>query len=102
MIDAASLDPNECRIDKRSVMIAGHKTSISLEAVFWARLKRAARAREISVNELVTALDSARSGNLSSAIRVFLLKETDPPVVSGASIAADASGISAPAGGGPG
>ncbi len=73
MTDAPVLDPAECEIAKRSVMIAGHKTSISLETAFWAQLKRAAAERRVSVNDLVTTLDASRRGNLSSAIRVFLL-----------------------------
>jgi predicted DNA-binding ribbon-helix-helix protein len=71
--DTPILDPGDCEIAKRSVMIAGHKTSISLETAFWAQLKRAAAERRVSVNDLVTTLDASRRGNLSSAIRVFLL-----------------------------
>ncbi len=58
-------------------MIAGHKTSISLESAFWDALKLAARRRKLTVNELVTQIDGARKGNLSSALRVFLLLEPD-------------------------
>ena len=60
---------------KRSVMIAGHKTSISLEHAFWSALKGAARRRGTTINDLVATIDSRRTGNLSSAIRVFLLLE---------------------------
>ena len=73
MTDTPVIDPAACEIAKRSVMIAGHKTSISLEAAFWVQLKRAAAERRVSVNDLVTTLDASRRGNLSSAIRVFLL-----------------------------
>lgn len=62
------------RLRKRSVLIAGHATSISLENVFWEELKRIAGARNISLNRLITAIDSERTGNLSGAIRVFVLE----------------------------
>ena len=61
-------------IVKRSVSIAGHRTSVSLEAPFWDALKEIARSRDASVQQLIGAIDSGRGGqNLSSAIRVFVL-----------------------------
>ncbi len=61
------------RIVKHSLMIAGHRTSISLEDVFWSELKACAAARNMSLAGLVTEIDSTRQGaNLSSAIRVYL------------------------------
>ena len=60
-------------IVKRSVRIAGHATSVSLEAAFWRGLSDIAAARRVSVNTLLTAIDAGRSGNLSSAIRLFVL-----------------------------
>lgn len=60
-------------IQKRSVIIAGHRTSVSLEPEFWAALKDIAQQRGRSINELVTEVDSHRRGNLSSALRVFVL-----------------------------
>jgi predicted DNA-binding ribbon-helix-helix protein len=60
-------------IVKRSVRIAGHATSISLESAFWQGLCDIAAARRMSVNALVAAIDAQRSGNLSSAIRLFVL-----------------------------
>jgi predicted DNA-binding ribbon-helix-helix protein len=60
-------------IVKRSVRIAGHATSISLEAAFWQGLCDIAASRQISVNALIAAIDTTRSGNLSSAIRLFVL-----------------------------
>ena len=60
-------------IVKRSVRVAGHATSISLEAAFWQGLCDIAAARRMSVNALVAAIDATRSGNLSSAIRLFVL-----------------------------
>jgi predicted DNA-binding ribbon-helix-helix protein len=58
---------------KRSVRVAGHATSISLEAAFWQGLCDIAAARRISVNALVATIDATRNGNLSSAIRLFVL-----------------------------
>lgn len=60
---------------KRSVVVAQHRTSVSLENIFWDHLRKAAKSRRISVNELVTQIDQARDGNLSSAIRVFILND---------------------------
>lgn len=62
------------RIRKRSVLIAGHATSVSLEDAFWRQLKMIAEARGISLNELISEIDRRRIGNLSSAIRVFVLE----------------------------
>ncbi|ACA15625.1 Uncharacterized arylsulfate sulfotransferase-like protein [Methylobacterium sp. 4-46] len=60
---------------KRSVMIAGHRTSVSLEDPFWEALQRLARARGLSVPALIGRIDAGRAGqNLSSAIRVFVLR----------------------------
>lgn len=61
-------------IQKRSVIIAGHRTSVSLEPEFWAALKDIAQRRALSINELVTEIDGQRQGNLSSALRVYVLK----------------------------
>ena len=59
---------------KRSVAIAGHRTSISLEEPFWAELQGIARARGRSAQSLIAEIDSGRGAqNLSSAIRVFVL-----------------------------
>ena len=60
---------------KRSVRIAGHATSVSLEEAFWSALKRIASRRGVSLNALVTEVDRGRTGNLSSALRVFVLEE---------------------------
>ena len=62
-------------IVKRSVRIAGHATSISLEAEFWRALCDIAADRKLSVNALVAAIDAERGGNLSSAIRLFVLEK---------------------------
>jgi predicted DNA-binding ribbon-helix-helix protein len=59
---------------KRSIVIAGHKTSVSLEDAFWKGLKDIAGGRDMTLSELVAAIDSdRRHGNLSSAIRLFVL-----------------------------
>ena len=59
---------------KRSIVIAGHKTSVSLEDAFWKGLKEIAGGRDITLSDLVSTIDSERRhGNLSSAIRLFVL-----------------------------
>ena len=61
-------------IVKRSVAIAGHKTSVSLEDAFWSGLKEIARAQQATLSNTVAEIDKARQhGNLSSAIRLFVL-----------------------------
>ena len=61
-------------IIKRSVTIAGHSTSVSLEAPFWDELKAMAQTRGISVNQLVTEVDQNNPDNLSSALRCYVLR----------------------------
>jgi predicted DNA-binding ribbon-helix-helix protein len=59
---------------KRSIVIAGHKTSVSLEDAFWKGLKEVASARDMTLSDLVATIDTdRRHGNLSSAIRLFVL-----------------------------
>jgi predicted DNA-binding ribbon-helix-helix protein len=60
-------------ISKRSVIVAGHRSSVSLEAEFWEELKQIAAARGLSINDLITEIDKGRAGNLSSAIRLHVL-----------------------------
>jgi predicted DNA-binding ribbon-helix-helix protein len=60
---------------KRSVRIAGHVTSVSLEPEFWEELKRIAAERGVSINALVAGVDEARAGNLSSALRLLVLAD---------------------------
>lgn len=62
-------------VRKRSVTLAGHRTSVSLEEPFWAALGDIARRRGVSVNRLIAEIDRDREGNLSSALRVFVLNE---------------------------
>ncbi len=59
---------------KRSIVIAGHKTSVSLEDAFWKGLKEIATGRGLTLSEMVGEIDSARAqGNLSSTLRLFVL-----------------------------
>jgi predicted DNA-binding ribbon-helix-helix protein len=59
---------------KRSIVIASHKTSVSLEDAFWKGLKEIASGRDMTLSDLVAVIDSERQhGNLSSAIRLFVL-----------------------------
>lgn len=59
---------------KRSIVIAGHKTSVSLEDAFWTGLKDIAARRDLSLSDMVASIDQdRRNGNLSSAIRLFVL-----------------------------
>ena len=63
-------------VRKRSVQIAGHRSSVSLEAEFWDELKTLAARRGLSLARLVGEIDRARSGrNLSSALRLHVLAE---------------------------
>jgi predicted DNA-binding ribbon-helix-helix protein len=73
---------------KRSIMIAGHATSISLEPVFWEALRRAAAAEGLPLNALVARIDAERvaasaPSNLASAIRVWLFERANPPAPAG-------------------
>jgi predicted DNA-binding ribbon-helix-helix protein len=61
-------------IVKRSIVIAGHKTSVSLEDAFWNSLKDIGRSSDQTLSEIVGDIDTRRvNGNLSSAIRLFVL-----------------------------
>ncbi len=60
-------------VNKRSVVIAGRKTSISLEDDFWKAFKEIATARDLKLTELIGSIACGRTGNLSSAIRLFVL-----------------------------
>lgn len=77
--DGPTRPQNETGIVKHSLTIAGHRTSISLEQVFWDALSQLAGARGQSLATLVAEIDAARgSANLSSAIRVFVLQSRPP------------------------
>ncbi len=74
------IDPNLALPKKRSLTIAGHRTSITLEDAFWRELKAAAAGIGVSVTALVSAIDASREpAGLSAAIRVFLLARRIPP-----------------------
>ena len=69
---------------KRSIVIAGHKTSVSLEDAFWRGLKEIAIGRDKTLSDLVAEIDTGRPhGNLSSAIRLFVptITERKPTVM---------------------
>jgi predicted DNA-binding ribbon-helix-helix protein len=69
------------RAVKRSLVVAGHRTSVSLEDAFWRRLKAIAAERGLSVNALVALVDAMRGeANLSSALRVFVLEALAPSI----------------------
>jgi predicted DNA-binding ribbon-helix-helix protein len=68
-------DPMRSSISKRSIVIGGHKTSVSLEDAFWSDLKQIAHTEEATLSELIAKIDETRQrGNLSSAIRLFVLE----------------------------
>jgi len=72
-------------IVKRSVIIAGHKTSVSVEDAFWKALKEIADERDMNLSELVTSIDSDRQhSNLSSAIRLYVLNHYQSAVMNAA------------------
>jgi len=70
--------PERAGIVKRSLSIAGHRTSVSLEDAFWSALRRIAAERNSSLAGLVAEVDAGRGrSNLSSALRVFVLAECE-------------------------
>jgi predicted DNA-binding ribbon-helix-helix protein len=62
-------------IVKRSVVIDGHKTSVSLEDSFWNDLREIAHYQRVTVSKLLENIDKERQGNLSSAIRLFVFDQ---------------------------
>ena len=66
-------------IQKHSVTIAGHRTSVTMEKPFWDSLKEIAAEQGQSVNALIAKVDRQNSGNLSSALRVFVLAHYTNP-----------------------
>jgi len=59
---------------KHSVIITGHPTSLSIEDEFWEELKHLAKRQEKSLTQLIEQIDNQRKSNLSSALRVYVLK----------------------------
>ncbi|HAI28183.1 ribbon-helix-helix domain-containing protein [Thalassospira sp.] len=72
----------EDAVRKRSVTIAGHRTSFSLEDAFWDELVGIAQRRDMTLAELVVEIDTDREGNLSSALRLFVLRDLQSRVPS--------------------
>jgi predicted DNA-binding ribbon-helix-helix protein len=65
---------NKSPVVKRSIVVGGHKTSVSLEEPFWSGMKEISGQRSLTLSELVGEIDTNRQqGNLSSAIRLFVL-----------------------------
>lgn len=64
-------------VKKRSVEIAGHRTSLSLEEAFWRALKRIAARDGVSINRLIERIDRERRGNLSSTVRIYVLERLE-------------------------
>jgi predicted DNA-binding ribbon-helix-helix protein len=76
-VEGGPLRP-DAGVIKRSLVIAGHRTSISLEEAFWRGLKALAKKRAQSINALVAEIDASRGrANLSSAIRVFVFESVN-------------------------
>jgi predicted DNA-binding ribbon-helix-helix protein len=70
----------ESAVVKRSVLVGGHKTSVSLENEFWNGLKEIAKNSEVTISQLVATIDAERQhGNLSSAIRLRVLNYYSHP-----------------------
>ena len=70
-------DASAARLEKHSVTIAGHRTSLSLERPFWSYLKKFAADDGLSLSELIRQIDEARESSLSGAIRVFVLQRLE-------------------------
>lgn len=66
---------------KHSVNISGHQTSFSLEPEFWAELKKIAADKKMPLGILITEIDNNRHGNLSSAIRLYILNTLKQEIV---------------------
>ena len=64
----------ERQSQKHSITLKGHSTSVTLEKAFWESLKEIAVAKKTSVNQLITDIDTGAPGNLSGALRVFILQ----------------------------
>lgn len=64
------------KIRKHSITIAGHRTSVTLEDVFWRALREIAQTRGLSLAALIEEIDENRQTGLSSALRVFAMQET--------------------------
>ena len=65
---------DDAKLIKHSVSIQGHQTSITLENIFWNTLKKISKEQNKSVKKLIEEIDESRTGNLSSAIRVYIMQ----------------------------
>lgn len=72
------------QVKKRSVRVAGHRTSVSLEEPFWDALKAIAAAEGVPLAALVERVDRTRRGSLSSALRLYVLDHLRARTGSGA------------------
>ena len=63
----------DSRPKRRSVIVSGHRTSVSVETAFWYELATIAKRRGLSINALVSEIDDVRLGSLSAAIRLYVL-----------------------------
>jgi len=80
-------------IVKRSIVIGGHKTSVSLENAFWQGLKEIASGQHITLSDMVAGIDRSRQqSNLSSAIRLFVLDRLRMPATNGSAVRGDGAG----------
>ncbi len=74
-LDPLNEQPPNSDIQKRSIVLRGHKTSVSLEDVFWNSLKRIAADRQQTISATLEAVDAERKNrNLSSALRIFVVE----------------------------
>ncbi|MBR4931835.1 MAG: ribbon-helix-helix domain-containing protein [Alphaproteobacteria bacterium] len=62
-------------MQKKSIQLTGHRTSISLEPEFWQALQQIAQQKNTSVRKLIIQIDNTRTSNLSSALRVYILNK---------------------------
>jgi len=69
------LDLAAAELERHSVSISGHQTSISIERGFWHEFQAIAQRRKLSVAELIRQLDEARGGSLSGAMRSYVLED---------------------------
>jgi predicted DNA-binding ribbon-helix-helix protein len=82
-------------ITKRSIVISGHKTSVSLEEPFWIGLKEIAKRHNTTMSRIVAQIELTRQyGNLSSAIRLFVLEQSRHQLAPGERLQ-DAEGVAA-------
>ena len=81
MVPEHNIPPHMTDNQKRSVLLSGHRTSISLEQVFWKKLKEICKLRGKSMNQQIMEIDNERlkrsNNNLSSAIRVYILEHAN-------------------------